>query len=288
MKKYLSLLVIIMVAVGIVFLLRGAPSQPQPQRAHNAAADHLNATYIIEDRPVTLANGHAETAAAPGSVTKTITQYFGNEARGDVSGDGQEDIVFLLTQDGGGSGTFFYAIVALKTADGYRGTNALLLGDRIAPQTTEIRSGMAIVNYADRKQGEPMTTRPSEGVSRYFTVEEGILKEVRYKNDMIELFTPAPLSVVASPLAVAGKARGIWYFEASFPLILTDWDGRIIAESHAAAQDEWMTENFVPFTGTLTFEKPLYGTKGTLILKKDNPSGLPEHDAALEIPVLFE
>jgi len=44
----------------------------------------------------------------------------------------------------------------------------------------------------------------------------------------------------------------------------------------------------VPFTATLTFTKPPYENSGTLILKKDNPSGLPQNDAALEIPIVFK
>jgi len=45
-------------------------------------------------------------------------QYFGNEATGDLNGDGQADKAFLVTQDPGGSGTFYYVIAALKTAAG--------------------------------------------------------------------------------------------------------------------------------------------------------------------------
>jgi len=116
------------------------------------------------------------------------------------------------------------------------------------------------------------------------------------KTDLIRIDSPRPNQGITSPLTLTGEARGVWYFEASFPIILTDWDGRIIAEHYAEAQSEWMTENFVPFEGVLEFEKPYsdMGTipdfmkRGTLILKKDNPSGLPEHDDALEIPILFE
>jgi len=97
---------------------------------------------------------------------------------------------------------------------------------------------------------------------------------------------------VSSPLTITGEARGYWFFEASFPVILTDWDGRIIAQHYATADGEWMTEEFVPFETTIEFETPeSWGgpvNRGTLILKRDNPSGLPEHDAALEIPVVFE
>lgn len=107
------------------------------------------------------------------------------------------------------------------------------------------------------------------------------------KADLIRLTTPQPEGVITSPLTITGVARGYWYFEATFPIILTDWDGLIIAEGYATADSDWMTEEFVPFTATLEFEKPAYGDRGSLILQKSNASGLPEHDDALEITVFF-
>jgi hypothetical protein len=129
-------------------------------------------------------------------------------------------------------------------------------------------------------------------------IEERILKSFRFVNgtdstsspgvsQLVYLTEPQANALVTSPLTIHGEARGMWYFEASFPVVLTDWDGKIIAEGHADAQSDWMTEDFVPFTAILTFTKPAYGERGTLVLKKDNPSGLPEHYAALEIPVRF-
>ena len=141
------------------------------------SADYKNATYIIEGQSVTLVNGKSEVAAAPGSAEKVVTQYFGNDATGDLNGDGVPDIAFILSQNSGGSGTFYYAVATLKTASGYQGTNAVLLGDRIAPQTTEIKDGQVIVNYADRNPGEPMTTQPSLGVTKYLIVQGATLSE---------------------------------------------------------------------------------------------------------------
>ena len=92
-----------------------------------------------------------------------------------MNGDGRPDVVFLLTQEPGGSGTFFYVVAALRNEAGYQGTNGILLGDRIAPQNIAIENGRIVVNYADRKPDEPMTTRPSVGVSRFFKVLEGKL-----------------------------------------------------------------------------------------------------------------
>lgn len=108
------------------------------------------------------------------------------------------------------------------------------------------------------------------------------------KIDMIRIDHPRPNQEVVSPLVVRGEARGLWFFEGDFPVILTDWDGLIIAEGYATAKSDWMTENFVEFEGKLEFEKSQYSDRGTLILQKDNPSGLPENDDALEIPIVFK
>jgi hypothetical protein len=121
-------------------------------------------------------NGFAETLAAPDSASKVITRYFGNEAYEDLNGDGREDVVFLLSQNTGGSGTFFYAVGAIITDDGYVGTDGYLLGDRIAPQTINPspnprHKDVVVVNYADRAPGEPMSAQPSVGKSAYLKLD---------------------------------------------------------------------------------------------------------------------
>jgi len=108
------------------------------------------------------------------------------------------------------------------------------------------------------------------------------------KKDLIVLDTPRPNEIIKSPLKITGEARGMWFFEASFPIELKDANGVIIAEWYATAQGEWMTEKFVPFESTVVFKNSPTSKNGTLILKKDNASGLPEYDDALEIPILFD
>lgn len=105
--------------------------------------------------------------------------------------------------------------------------------------------------------------------------------------DLIAVSTPTRGAQISSPLTITGSARGFWYFEASFPVELRNAQGTVIAQHYAEAQGEWMTENFVPFKSTLSFPAQPKGSQGTLILRKDNPSGLPEHDRSLEIPVVF-
>ena len=133
-----------------------------------APKDYKDLTFFISGESVTLNDGYAETETVMGSEAKSIVRYFGNEAKGDLNGDGIVDLVFLITQEAGGSGTFFYLVGAIQHADNtYEGTHAVLIGYEIAPQTTEFRDGLVIVNYADRKPGEPFTTPPSLGKSLY-------------------------------------------------------------------------------------------------------------------------
>jgi len=106
-------------------------------------------------------------------------------------------------------------------------------------------------------------------------------------NDKIRVSAPLPNAVVKSPLRITGEARGTWYFEASFPVKLFDGNGRELAVSPVQALGEWMTTDFVPFDMILVFEAPQTKT-GTLRLEKDNPSGLPENDDSVTIPVRFD
>lgn len=109
------------------------------------------------------------------------------------------------------------------------------------------------------------------------------------ENDLIRVTAPTAQSTITSPVTITGMTRGTWFFEGSFPISIVNWDGLIIGEGVATAQGEWMTEDFVPFTASITYtiDPQTPYNRGAIILKKDNPSGLPEHDDALEVPVMF-
>ncbi len=391
MKKIITIVVSV-IAVGFIwYAFRGGMLQPEPKQEVVLGGDSANATYRIDGKEYTLENGRVEVEAVSGSASKTTVQLFGNAVLGDLTNDGLDDELVFLTSDGGGSGTFFYMVAAINTGSGYQGTNAVLLGDRIAPQTLAIKNGIAIANFVDRASDEPMVVEPTIGKSIYATVsgtelisvgdfasgeqvmqgylvwggetrsfrpcgeaqpeywlhgtspalgdirttyqtlvtdvepsayaplfatvvgtivdapEDGFGADYDYalnvrslvsssrmgncKSDLIVLDEPLAGGSVTSPLVISGRARGSWFFEASFPISIVDWDGRIIAEHYATAEGEWMTTDFVPFTATIEFESPAgtesFMNRGSLILKKDNPSGLPEHDDALEIPIYF-
>ena len=158
MNKWLLSLLGAVVTVGGFFALN---SYIYNEKQAVAVADYKDAEYTIDGQRVTLGDG---------------TRYFGNEVVTDLNADGREDIAFLITHDAGGSGTFYYVVAALNTERGYVGSAGLLLGDRIAPQTTEVsqnpnHKGVIVVNYADRAPGEPMTARPSIGKSIWLKLD---------------------------------------------------------------------------------------------------------------------
>ncbi|MCK9344543.1 MAG: META domain-containing protein [Candidatus Pacebacteria bacterium] len=165
---------------------RGATVLPPANTVESVGmiTSEKDATYKVNGALVTLKDGVAEGEAAPGSASKIITRYFGNEVLHDFNADGREDVAFLISQETGGSGTFYYVVAALNTEKGYVGTNdAFLLGDRIAPQTMHMGNGnVIVVNYAVRNPGEPFTTRPSLGKSNWLlldpkTMQFGIVEQ---------------------------------------------------------------------------------------------------------------
>ena len=98
---------------------------------------------------------------------------------------------------------------------------------------------------------------------------------------------PLPNTVIKSPVYLKGEAKGLWYFEASFPVSVIDANGQVLGGSIATAKGDWMTTSFVPFESTITFKNSSTPT-GYIIFTKDNPSGLPEHDDEEKMPVKFQ
>lgn len=96
--------------------------------------------------------------------------------------------------------------------------------------------------------------------------------------------SPAPYDVIQHPFFFSGSARGRWFFEASFPVRVEDANGVVLGRGIATATGDWMTDDLVPFSGTIELD-PLTTEIGTVIFERDNPSGLSENEMKLEVPV---
>ncbi len=171
-KIFLYVALALLVVGGTWAVIRHVPKDT----AVVSVVDCKNTEYMINGRTVRLINGVSEVESAPGSASRTVTRYFGNELKTDLNDDGREDVVFILTQETGGSGTFFYAVAALNSEQGCLGSDGFFLGDRIAPENIELsknprHKNVIVVNYADRAPGEPMTAAPSVGKSAYLKLD---------------------------------------------------------------------------------------------------------------------
>jgi hypothetical protein len=191
--------------IGALGLVAGCVSRAPPAQA----ADYKNAAYVIDGRRITLNDGVAESEAAPGSAAKIVTRYFGNQVLHDLNGDGRQDAVFLLTQETGGSGVFYYVVAALDTERGFVGSQGVLLGDRIAPQTTEIgTNNIVTVNYADRAPGESFAIQPSVGKSLRLLLDADTLQFGEVVQDFEGEADPAvmKLDVKTAPNSLGSRA----------------------------------------------------------------------------------
>ena len=111
------------------------------------------------------------------------------------------------------------------------------------------------------------------------------MEAYKYRDEIIVDF-PRPLTKVENPLTVTGKAKGMWFFEGSFPVELVDESGVSLGKTAAKAQGDWMTSDFVSFKAELNFIKSS-SAKGKLIIKNDNPSGEAANQKEVTIPVDF-
>lgn len=116
-------------------------------------------------------------------------------------------------------------------------------------------------------------------------VPDPISERVKSHADLIVISSPVRDAVVSHAFRVAGKARGQWFFEGSFPVEVLNTNNVVLWSGVAQSEGEWMTEEFVPFSAAVVLPAAYEGM-ATVVLHKDNPSGLPEHNDFLSVPVI--
>jgi Immunoglobulin-like domain of bacterial spore germination len=106
----------------------------------------------------------------------------------------------------------------------------------------------------------------------------------------VVVLLPKPGDLIASPVAIEGTVTGGgWFFEASFPVKVLDANGTVVGQGIAqagGAPGSWMSTDTIPFSALVTFSAPSTAT-GTVVLMKDNPSGLSANAMEFSVPVGF-
>lgn len=148
---------------------------PKIINVKKTGVDPLNAYYLVDKNTIKLENGTYE-KSIENSSAKEVIKIFGNPVIGDLNGDGvQADAAIILTQDLGGSGTFYYLVASVKNFYGYKGSNAVFLGDRIEIDKLNIKNGIIELTYLDRAEKDSMADKPSIRKAFSLKVEGSVL-----------------------------------------------------------------------------------------------------------------
>lgn len=149
---------------------------------------------------------------------------------------------------------------------------------------------LVVVGFTLKLINDAEVAKENENKTEDFDSNKEPVISPTYKNassDLIQVELPYPGAVTGKEFKIIGKARGYWFFEGTFPVELQTLDGNILGGGVATAEGEWMTEDFVSFSAEMQTPSAFIGP-AILILKKDNPSGLPENDASMSFPITIE
>ncbi len=108
-------------------------------------------------------------------------------------------------------------------------------------------------------------------------------------NQMITITSPKEGDTVdaTNGFTVTGQAKGNWYFEATAPIAIYAKNGIKLTETYISAQGEWMTTNFVPFSGTISPFLTNGATEGYIEFSNSNPSDNEGFRRSLRVNVKF-
>ncbi|OGI90411.1 hypothetical protein A2911_00260 [Candidatus Nomurabacteria bacterium RIFCSPLOWO2_01_FULL_40_15] len=161
MKKLIVLIILAAAALFFFLFLRG-----DSKKTINDITLNQNESFRPDPSNATFSDIDGEATILP------------ERAYGDVNGDEKIDAIVLLAESGGGSGVFIYAAAYVSGLVNYKGTNAVFIGDRIAPQSVSVSSnGVVTVKYLDRKEDEPFAAEPTVPASKQFVFKNGELVE---------------------------------------------------------------------------------------------------------------
>lgn len=180
MSKKIVIFLIVAFAVGSGLIFWAYHLRTGVRSARVVIPDPKNYAYLINGKKSVLVNGESKEAiVVDGNATSTVLTWYVEDEKGiDLNGDGWKDVIVILAQNTGGSGTFYYATAFISNVSGYQETNAIFFGDRITAQPTEYKDGTIIVHYLDRKSDEPMVAIPTvETIMRLKLVNGDLAKE---------------------------------------------------------------------------------------------------------------
>jgi hypothetical protein len=119
-------------------------------------------------------------------------------------------------------------------------------------------------------------------------ISEGVCVET-VGNEYIEVSHPQANEIISgNTVTIKARVLSPWLFEAVAPIEVTDQNGKILGNGKITGPNDWMTQNgWMQIDAQVGF-KNNGSKKGFVVFRRDNPSGKPENDMMVKVPVQFE
>jgi len=114
-----------------------------------------------------------------------------------------------------------------------------------------------------------------------------ILREILGNKDDLISFSILPNSKVQGVVSYQGAVKGGYFFEVNILINILDANKNVLKTSNAIAMTDWMTIEPVEFEGNIDFTNLPKGL-AYIEIHNDNPSGLPENDKSVLIPIVID
>lgn len=133
--------------------------QTQPAGSEISREQLANLSYPSElgrDGRVQLRNGVYEQEEAGDPTAKLIVKLTNHMARGDLNGDGQQDVAVILESDSGGTGSFMDVAAVLNSPEGPKPVATIDLGDRTEIRSVSIDNGSVFIELIGHGPEDPV------------------------------------------------------------------------------------------------------------------------------------
>jgi len=116
---------------------------------------------------------------------------------------------------------------------------------------------------------------------------EEVNPEVLGNKDDLVSFSIAPGAFVSGNMAINGTVKNAYFFEGNILVNVLDANKNLLKTGYGTATTDWMTSGPVSFKADIDFSGLSVGP-AYIEIHNDNPSGLPENDKSILIPVIIQ
>ncbi len=138
----------------------------------------IGATYEVEGLPLAMMDGQNLYRLSEEDQMAVLTYLDRVPVRGKLAGQVECAAITMTQLPGGGSGVYTYVAAAVPRGRRVEGTNAVLLGDRIAVLDVTIEDECIWVSMLTHEEGQSPDSAPTVSETRQFYLRDGELVQI--------------------------------------------------------------------------------------------------------------